>query len=65
MPRLLLAEEISLLKEAYRKYQLCDRTEERIEGSINVLHFIWQQHSQEGYWGFLLIGTWNAFSEEN
>ena len=29
------------------------------------MHVLWQEHSQEEYWGFLLIDAQNAFIEEN
>ena len=36
-----------------------------IEGEIHEMRLLWQQHSQEEDWGFLLIDAWNAFNEEN
>ena len=29
------------------------------------MHVLWQEHSQEEYWGFLLIDAQNTFNEEN
>ena len=45
--------------------QLCMGLEARIEGGIHVVQLLWKQHAQEKYWRFLLIGTRNAFNEEN
>ena len=39
--------------------------EAEIEGGINVMQLLWNQHSQEDYWGFILIDAHNVFNEEN
>ena len=36
-----------------------------IEGGIHVVWLLWQQHSQEDYWGFLIVDSFNAFNEED
>ena len=36
-----------------------------IEGGIHAMHFLWQEHSQEEDWGFLLIDAQNVFNKEN
>ena len=35
-----------------------------IEGSIHVMRVLWEYHSQEEDWGFLIIDAQNAFNEE-
>ena len=49
-------------KEACRTEQLCSGLEEGIKGGINAVRLMWQQHSQEEDWGFLLIDAHNAFN---
>ena len=36
-----------------------------IEGAIHVMRVLWEEHTQEEDWGFLLIDARNAFNEEN
>ena len=52
-------------KETCRTYQLCVGMEEGIEGVIHTIIFLWQKHSQEEYWGFLILNTQKLFNEEN
>ena len=36
-----------------------------IEGAINSMRLLWEQHSQEEEWVFFLINAQNVFNEEN
>ena len=36
-----------------------------IEGGIHAMRLLWEQHSQEEDWGFLLIDARNDFNQEN
>ena len=36
-----------------------------VEGYIHAMRVLWEEHSQEEDWGFLLIDAHNAFNEEN
>ena len=36
-----------------------------IESGIHAMRVLWEDHSQEEDWGFLLVDAWNAFNEEN
>ena len=42
-------------KAACGTYQLFGGVEAVIEGGIHAMPLLWSQHSQEEYWGFLLI----------
>ena len=52
-------------KTACGKAQLAGGMEAGIEGVIHAMRFLWEEHSQEEDWGFLLIDARNAFNEEN
>ena len=52
-------------KAACGTEQLAGGLEAGIEGAIHSMRLLWEQHSQEEEWGFLLIDTRNAFNEEN
>ena len=45
--------------------KLAGGVEVGIEGAIHSMRLLWEQHSQEEEWGFLLIDAYNAFNEEN
>ena len=36
-----------------------------IEGGIHAIRLLWENHSQEEDWGFLLIYAQKTFNEEN
>jgi hypothetical protein len=46
-------------------HQLCAGLEAGIEGGTHAAKFLWQEHSQEEEWGFLLVVARNAFNEGN
>ena len=50
---------------ACRKYQLSGGVYEGIEGRIHAMPALWEEHSQEEDWGFLLIDTRNSLNGEN
>ena len=52
-------------KATWGTNQLVGGVEERIEGGIQDMRVLWEDHSQEDNWGFLLIDARNAFNEEN
>ena len=52
-------------KAACRTNQLAGGVEAGIEGAIHAMRVLWEEHSQEEDWGFLLIDARNAFNEEN
>jgi hypothetical protein len=52
-------------KAACGANQLCLGLEAGIEGTIHASQIIWDQHSAEENWGFLLIDARNAFNESN
>jgi hypothetical protein len=61
-PRLTLEEP----KAACGSNQPCAGLEAGIEGAIHASQLIWDQHSAEDEWGFLLVDvTRNAFNEKN
>jgi hypothetical protein len=45
--------------------QLYTGLEAGVEGGIHALRLIWELHSQEEEWGFLLVDAQNAFNEGN
>ena len=45
--------------------QLCGGLEAGIEGGIHAMSSIWDAHSFEEQWGFLLVDARNAFNEGN
>ena len=45
--------------------QLAGRLEAGIEGAIHAMRVLWEEHSKEEYWGFLLIDARNEFNEES
>jgi hypothetical protein len=45
--------------------QLCAGLESGIEGAIHAMNHMWELHSMEEEWGFLLIDASNAFNEQN
>ena len=45
--------------------QLAGGVEAGIEGGIHEMRVLWEEHSQEEEWGFLLIAAQNASNEEN
>ena len=49
-------------KAACGNAQLSRVVEAGIEGGIHAMHVLWEEHSQEKDWGFLLIDTQNAFN---
>ena len=51
-------------KAACGTEQLAVILEPVIEGGIHAMRLLWSQHSQEEYWGFLLIDARKAFNEE-
>jgi hypothetical protein len=52
-------------KEACGVDQLCSGLEAGIEGAIHAMRLLWQSHSAEEEWGFLLVDARNAFNEGN
>ena len=52
-------------KEACGMDKICRGLEDGIEGGIHAVRLLWQQHTQEEDWGFLIIGSCNIFNEEN
>jgi hypothetical protein len=52
-------------KEACGVDQLCAGLEAGIEGGMHAAKLLWQEHSQEEEWGFLLVDARNAFNEGN
>ena len=52
-------------KAACRTEQLAGGVKYGIEGGIHKVRLLWQQHSQEEDWGFLLIDARNALNEDN
>jgi hypothetical protein len=52
-------------KEACGVDQLCVGLESGIEGGIHAMRLLWEQHSAEEEWGFLLVDAANAFNEGN
>jgi hypothetical protein len=52
-------------KAACAADQLCSGLEAGIEGAIHTSQIIWDQHSAEDNWGFLLNDARNAFNESN
>ena len=45
--------------------QLSEGVVAGIEGDIHAMRVLWEEHSQEEEWGFLLIDTQNTLNEEN
>jgi hypothetical protein len=45
--------------------KLCFGLESGIEGGIHVMNHVWELHSMEEEWGFLLIDIFNAFNEQH
>jgi hypothetical protein len=45
--------------------QFCAGLEAGIEGGMHAAKLLWQEHSQEEEWGFLLVDARNAFNEGN
>jgi hypothetical protein len=45
--------------------QLCSGLEAGIEGAIHAGQWMWDQHSEEENWGFLLVDAHNAFNQVN
>jgi hypothetical protein len=45
--------------------QLCSGLEAGIERAIHAGHLMWDQHSEEENWGFLLVDARNAFNKVN
>ena len=45
--------------------QLAGGVEAGIEGDIHAMRVLWQEHSQELYWEFILVDVRNVFNEEN
>ena len=43
--------------------QLCSGLESGTEGATHAAKILWQQHSQEEEWGFLLVDAKNAFNK--
>ena len=52
-------------KSACGTEQLAGGVEAGIEGSIHAMCLLWEHHSQEEEYGFLLIDAQNAFNEDN
>ena len=52
-------------KSACGTTQLAGGLEAGIEGAFHAMLILWEEHSKEGGWGFLLIDARNAFNEEN
>ncbi len=52
-------------KESCGVDQLCVGLKSGIEGGIHAMRLLWEQHSAEEEWGFLLIDAANAFNEGN
>ena len=50
-------------KEACGTEQLYRGFEDAIYGGIHTVWLLWQKHSNEEYWGFLLIDVCNLFNE--
>ena len=50
-------------KAACGTYQLADSVKAGIEGSIHAMRLLWEHHSQEEYWVFLITHAQNAFNE--
>ena len=49
-------------KAAWGTEQLSGGVEAGIEGRIHTMRLLWQQHSQEEDWGFLLIDVRNELN---
>ena len=52
-------------KAACGTIQLEGGVEAGIEGAIHAMRVLWEEHTQEEYWVFLLIDAWNEFNEES
>jgi hypothetical protein len=52
-------------KTAYGADQLCSGLAAGIEWPIRAGQLMWDQHSEEENWGFLLVDACNAFNEVN
>ena len=52
-------------KAACRTIQLAGGVEAGIEGAIHAIHILWEEHTQEEDWVFLLIDARNSLNEEN
>ena len=52
-------------KAACGTNQLVGGLEAGIEGAIHAMRVLWEEHSQEEDWEFLLIDARNAFNEDN
>ena len=52
-------------KETYMTEKFCGGLEAGDEGGMHAVRILWQQHSQEEDWGFLLIDACNAINEYN
>ena len=50
-------------KAACGNSQLAGEDEAGIEGSIHAMRILWEEHSLEEDWGFLLIDARNTFNE--
>ena len=50
-------------KAACGTAQLAGGVEAGIKGVIHTLCVLWEEHSQEEDWGFLLIDVWNTINE--
>ena len=53
------------VKAACGTDQLSGIVEAGIEGGINDMHVLWEDHLQEKDWGFLLIDARKTFNKEN
>ena len=52
-------------KATFGTEKLAGGVESEIEGAIHSMRLMWEQHSKEEDWGFLLIDARNSFNEEN
>ena len=52
-------------KESCGTDQMCGGIDAGVEGSINVMHLLWQQNAHEKDWVFILIDAHIALNEEN
>ena len=65
MAKCLLQVAGSEAKAACRTIHLTGEVEAGIDGAIHAMRVLWEEHTQEEDWVFLLIDAHNVFNEEN